>query len=122
MNKKEQQQMEDMKQELRLVRALRFTDKVEFDVPPPSGYSGALTTGYHAWSYGSGPSVEVACSSSTSHAYGSTVKTNSQGCRSLYSTKLLALRALRYGVEQECASRLARVDAMIEAEVVKVSK
>jgi hypothetical protein len=40
----------------------------------------------------------------------------SQGARSLYSTKLLALKAMRNEMERKAARELAKVDALIEQE------
>jgi hypothetical protein len=41
----------------------------------------------------------------------------SQGARSLFSSRLLALQALRRAVEIDCCKRLRRIDAMIEKEM-----
>jgi hypothetical protein len=60
--------------------------------------------------------VEPACSSSVYHGFGNATKTTSQGARHLFSSRLLALRALRNDVEDDCAKRLRFVDRMIEAE------
>jgi hypothetical protein len=97
--------------------ALRATSPVIPDVPPPDHSTNGLATGF-LFIAPSSPyaRVDIACSSSIHHAVGYTDKTTSQGARSLYSTRLMALRALRYEVEQECASRLRKVDQMIEAE------
>lgn len=121
MNKKETAAFEQLQQELRLAKALRFTEPVSADVPPPSSNErgSRLTVGYdYAGAAGTaGGRVEVACSSSNCHALGRTDKTTSQGSRALYSTKLLALRALRNEIEQGCAARLAAIDKQIEHEL-----
>lgn len=120
MNKKEQAQYAEMQQLLRLKGALRATSPVPYDVPIPDQGSSELITGFlptggvDDWS-----TVDVACSSNVHHSIGRTDKTGSQHARSLYSTRLLALRALRYETEQASARRLARVDRMIEEEEKK---
>lgn len=60
--------------------------------------------------------VTKACSSSIYHSFGNWDKTTSQGSRRLFSTKMLALRALRYETEQQCMTKLAAIDRMIEQE------
>jgi hypothetical protein len=84
------------------------------DIPPPEGYGDELTRGYVFNAYTD--RVDVACSSGGAHAIGRTDKTTSQRPIPLYSTRRRALLALRNAVEQECAERLARIDAQIEAE------
>lgn len=111
MNKKEQAEFDAAKKAVIVARALNWTQPVAPDVPPPPT-SSTLTTGYLFGSYG----VELSCSSSINHARGKTDRTNSQGPRRLYSTKLLALRALRHEVEKECAEKLAKIDMQIHAE------
>ena len=95
--------------------ALRTTADVSADVPPPK--SKGLTKGWLPVAERSDfPRVEPACSSSDYHGKGQQYKTTSQGARRLYSTKILALKALRREVEKDCAERLRRVDRMIEEE------
>lgn len=97
--------------------ALRTTTDVAADVPPPSDSRDGLTKGWLPIAERSDyPRVEPACSSSVYHGRGQQNETTSQGARSLYSTKLLALKALRRAVEKHCADRLRAVDRMIEAE------
>lgn len=112
MNKKEQAAFAAMQDEARLARALRFTDPVKEDVPPPEGFQ-ALTKGFLAW----GDRVEVACSSAVSHAFGRDDKTTTQNSRWLFSTRLLALRAARHRMEREFAKKLADIDKKIEIEM-----
>lgn len=115
MNKKEKELLEAAL----TAAALRVTADVETDVPPPScGESGMrLSTG---WMYIGERSdyakVEPACSSAVYHGIGHTDKTTTQRPIHLYSTKLLALKALRREVEKDCAKRLRKVDRMIEEE------
>jgi len=96
--------------------ALHTTSDVAPDVPPPSG--GGLSKGFAVVAERSEYCrVEPACSSSVHHGIGQQDKTNSQNAKSLYSTKMLALKALRRAVERDCAGRLRRVDRMIEEEI-----
>lgn len=111
MNKKEQAEFEAMRKEVRVARALRFTDPIEPDVPPPA--ASGLSTGFL---FG-GSRVDVACSSSVHHGFGRTDKTSTQRPRWLYSTKERALRAMRNRMEHEFAEELAKVDRQIEEEV-----
>lgn len=46
-------------------------------------------------------------------------RTSSQGARSMYSSKLLALKALRHQLERDYAETLASIDMQIEEEKVK---
>ncbi len=112
MTKKERTRVE----ELLTLSSLFRTTLVLPDVPPPV-YSSGITTG---WAHTGGMSdhtrVVVACSSSGSHSIGRDDKTTSQRSRSLFSTKTLALHALRHEVEMDCCRRLRRIDLMIEHE------
>lgn len=116
MTKKEQQEVQDLKRRLSVLAALRWTDEVLEDVPIPQ-YNEPLSVGYLTGFAGSDrPSVDVACSSSISHARGRTDKTTSQQPLRLYSTRLLALKALRHEMELYFAEKLASVDIQIAAE------
>jgi len=97
------------------VAALRTTTDVAPDVPPPT--NGGLSKGFAVVGERSDNGrVEPACSSSVHHGIGQHDRTTSQNARHLYSTKILALKALRRAIEQDCAVRLRRVDRMIDAE------
>lgn len=121
MNKKEQAELASLREELRIARAFRFTEKVEKDVPRPdcgstSGWDINEHVGDNSWDSHSG--VYEAWSECVSHGAGvARSMSGSQGGISLYSTKLLALRALRFALERRFAKRLADVDAMIEKEL-----
>ena len=99
------------------VEALRWTDPVAPDVPPPSS-SQDLSKGFLPNSYSM--RVEPACSSAVSHAFGRDDSTTSQGSRHLFSTRLLALRAMRHDVEKEAAAKLAAIDERIADEIASV--
>ncbi len=111
MTKKEAAAFEALYNELRLAKALRWTEPIALDVAPPSAW-GTLSKGwlYNAYTF----CVEVACSSQNGHAFGSNDKTISQQPQWLYSTKKLALQAMRNEVELDAAKKLARLDAEID--------
>lgn len=71
------------------------------------------------WDFNSyqSPRVEKACSSSIGHDFGNWKGTTTQQPRALFSTKLLALRAMRHEIEMEACRKLRAVDKMIEAEI-----
>jgi hypothetical protein len=119
MNKKEQAAFDDLQAQLRIAKALRFTEPVKTDVPIPESFrDSSLAKGWLYNAYVSGnPRVEKSCSSSVHHSFGNDDKTTTQGACRLYSTKLRALRAMRHEVEQRVAKILADIDAEIEAEV-----
>ena len=114
MTKAEKAELQGLRDRLALVSALRWTEAVAPDLPAPA-YGEPATSGWdrdglRSWSeshrHGSGPAPEPG-------------RSGYQRGRALYSSKLLALRAMRHKVELECAARLAQVDKMIEAEVTK---
>lgn len=111
MTKKEKAAFEALLTEAALYR----TQRVLPDVDVPGHYSEGLSTGWlFVGEQSDRPRIDVACSSSVHHAFGRTDKTTSQNSRKLYSTKLNALKALRYMVELDCCKRLRGVDRMIE--------
>lgn len=108
MNKAEKALLE----EARVQAALRWTEAVAPDVPPPE--YGKKTTGYlaHARDW-AGAEVRHLWSSSVSHGpVGATH--GSQGSRALHSTPERALRALRYELEVHTARKLRSIDIAIE--------
>lgn len=99
---------------LRTMLALHITEAVEPDIAPPAK-SNALRKG---WLFNvHSQRVEIACTSGVSHSFGQDDQARSQGTRRLFSSRLLALRALRYATEQECAKKLRDIDRQIETEV-----
>jgi hypothetical protein len=97
--------------------ALRTTTDIFPDILPPVCGS-ILSKGWiFIGHYGDFGRVELACSSIHSHGIGQQDKADSQGSLALFSTKELALKALRRAVEKECAYRLRRIDKMLENEV-----
>lgn len=102
---------------LRTMAALRMTPPVKPDVMPPTYLDGrAVHKGFIALGLCDCPRVNPACTTYSNHAVGSDLETRSQGSKPLFSTKVLALRALRNECEQLFAKRLRNIDLMIEKE------
>lgn len=127
MNKSEKARMEALEQQLREAKALRWTDPVTPDIPPPEGGSMRETSGFAALGSLQYGRVEPASSSCVAHGRGYSTRAEQQKAGSsgsqrpihLFSTKLLALRALRNSMEREAAQRIAIIDKMIEDEIAK---
>lgn len=105
--------------------ALHATRDVDFDVEPPKG-CGAVVQGWHAhWhpdSLGWGMRAEPALTTAASHALGKdAVRTNRQQGISMYSTRELALRAIRRKIELYAAQQLRKCDLLIEQEIANPS-
>lgn len=118
MNKKEQAEFDAAKKAVVVARALNWSEPVEPDLPPPAPASRQPDTlGFHFNTY-NGSICYVRCSS-TNHEKDDSAfpeRTTSQRSFPIYSTRLLALKALRHAVEKECAEKLARIDLEIIAE------
>lgn len=118
MNKKEKQQLADAIEEAELAKALRWTEEVTPDVPPPIR-SGDYSVGWIPnWHTGN---VEQGWSDSHSHGYGA-VPVNSgiprhgrQNPRGLFSSQERALRYIRHMIENEAAIKLRDIDRRIKA-------
>lgn len=113
MNKKELAEFEALKRQAAVNRALRWTKPVARDLPPPEKFS-ETTHGFDFNTYNA--SVFPAWSSSVTHGtgiYDKKTRSASQNCCSLFSTEVLALRALRHALENEAAKKLADIDARI---------
>jgi len=115
MTKKEKAEVDELISRVNTLAALRWTEEVKPDIPKPDSHSIETCGWYYLTSifYG-GDKVETAWSSSGAHGTGPSRSCRSQGGISLFSTELLALKALRHSVEKECATRLYRIDRMIE--------
>ena len=111
MTKKERAQFDSAIKAARIAGALRWTSPVAPDVPTPTQFS-TLSKG---WLFGTySQRVERACSSMTGHSFGNDDKTTTQGSKFLYSTELLALKAMRHEMESDFARKLAAVDERIQ--------
>ena len=113
MNKAERRELESLKKELLRARAWRLTQPVDCDIAIPT-YTEGLVKGWSLNAYSD--RVDVSCSTSIHHSVWKNDETRSQGAISQYSTKLRALHALRYEVEQLCIDRLVKIDQMIAEE------
>jgi hypothetical protein len=115
MNKKEKALVEDLK--IRL--ALRFTDLVVEDIDFPAAGVGAdnFVKGYVFNSYS--VRVNKSCSDYLYHNHHSDGKTTTQGSIRQFSTRLLALKAMRNEIELKIAKQLYEVDQMIEKELAQ---
>ena len=109
LNKKEKEYMESIER----LAALHITPSVFCDVMPPSNED--LSVGYTYNSHSL--LIEESCSSSTRHSKGRSDKTQSQLPIEMYSSKEMALRAMRNEIEKQFAKDLRYVDLMINKEV-----
>ncbi len=118
MTKKEQAEMAALKQQLAYAVAFHFTDPVLPDVPHPK-HTDAKTVLTEGWTLNEfGRRVEQACSCDSYHGTGTVLKTGVQEPLDLYSSKELALRAMRQKLEQQFAKVLAELGQQISAEQV----
>lgn len=124
MNKSEREAFEKLQDDLRIARALRFTEKIKPDIPAPKD---GTTRGFLFNAYSS--QIQYAASRTVSHAtsYAPIKDTGfgggwTQGGRAIYSSKLLAFKAMRYEVELECAKKLAGIDKQIEQEIAALNQ
>lgn len=122
MTKKEQAAFAELEKQLRLERAWRFTEAVEPDVPVPTESKRSIGWRPNGNPLGTfGGRVDKASSSSVSHCLGEMAwderwssRNGSQGSRRLYSSEVLAWRALRHQACVEARQKLADIDARIE--------
>lgn len=121
MTKKEAEAVRLALEKARILGALRFTSPVECDVPRPGHEPGApkQTQGFDFNAYGK--RVWIGWSTSVSHGEGvidpdGNSRSGSKNGRDMFSSKLLALKAMRCQLEQEYAKSLAKIDALIESE------
>lgn len=116
MNKKEQAEFANMQKKLAVASAFMRTPAVKKDVPVPdvkysNGYDFNLY--YQAvCEYWSGPCTHYSEDPTNKKGHVS----GSQNGISLYSTRLLALKALRHAVENKAAEDLAKIDMQIAEE------
>lgn len=106
MNKKEKLELPETQHELELHRAFRLTEPVERDLMPPSGCE-ELSKGWNFNAYTG--RVGKHCSSCIHNGSGWD-RTSTQKSMELFSTKELAVKALRYAVERKVMKELLDVD------------
>lgn len=119
MTKADQQRLASAERQAAINRALRWSDvtSIEPDVPVPQGFT--HTQGFTFNEYAA--EVRAAWSESVSHGSGewqpySNRRSASQRGIPLYSTRTLALRALRCALEQKYAVMLESIDREIAME------
>jgi hypothetical protein len=119
MTKRERAAFEATLREARILGALRWTEPVPPDVPVPT-YAQGIVKG---WSFNAlTERVQMSCSSVSGHTQGDHAWSellrhmSSQRGIPQYSTKALALKALRYAMAHRSACMLARIDELIAAE------
>lgn len=113
MTKKERAEFDAAIERARLLGALRWTSKIAPDIPVPQD---GETSGWRHNAYSI--RVERAWSEPTAHGTGPQRDRSGRSVASqcgipLYSTKLLALKAMRHEMEMEYARKLALADRMI---------
>jgi hypothetical protein len=115
MTKKEKAAFDEAILKAQTLGALRWTSPVAKDLPRPDSW-GTATSGWRFNSYNCG--VTQAWSECSAHGTGPARHnlSGSQNGVDLFSTRLLALKALRHAVELESATKLRKIDAMIEEE------
>jgi len=111
MTKKERAAFDAALHTARVAGALRWTEGPPRDIRPPQ------TGIVNGWDFNA-PSqvVTKACTGPVTHSFGNWDRTTTQGCRSLYSTRERALRALRAELEKRFATDLAIIDHAIAEE------
>ena len=112
-----QEYITDTKRDAAIKNALRWTEPVALDVEPPKEWN-QLSRGWNYFGSIEHGRVVKACSSNVHHGDG-WEKTSSQNPQHLFSTRLLALKALRHETENLCARTLAGIDLQIEQEKEK---
>ena len=119
MTKKEQEAMKAAIDRADTLAALRWTNPVERDVGVPlQGYS-------EGWEYNTySQSVRLCWSDRVAHGDGAAptdgrYRSGSQGSRRLFSTKGLALAAMRHEMEKKAAADLMNVDRNIAAALLE---
>lgn len=117
MNKKEKAAFEAAVRNAMKLGALRWTSPVTPDVPIPGGFGGEKVTG---WSFNAhSQRVYPSYSTAVSHGEGSGTdrhRVGTQGAIRQYSTRALALKAMRHEIERACAENLVRVDLQLKEE------
>lgn len=117
MTKKEKAEFNAAIRRAETLGALRWTAPIEKDVPIPDMY-GKSSSGWNFNIYDF--SVRQMWSESVAHGDGPNRKSSISGTPrgiSLFSTRLLALQALRHAVECESAEKLRKIDTEIAKEI-----
>ncbi|SAK98454.1 hypothetical protein AWB80_07524 [Caballeronia pedi] len=119
MSKKEQAEMAELRAALARARAVRTTEPVAPDLHIGNSPDVQELSGY----FYNAHTLEVmpAWTSTVSHGRGYASRREQIGSATqraipLYSSRLLALRALRYATEQRVFAELAKIDMLIDEE------
>lgn len=126
MTKAEKAEMQTLKTELGMAQAMYISDPVERDVPVPAHGTGYPTYA-EGWDFNT-HTGKVFRAWTTTVAHGTFYErtgersTGSQRPTPLFSTELLALRALRRSVARKAASELALLDERIAYELNKTKE
>ena len=121
MTKKEKAEYQAALERCETLAALRWTDPVERDVPAPT-YESPSGTYSEGWDYNAhSKRVWIGWSGPVSHGDGPAPSgviylSGSQNPRSMFSTKVLALKAMRNEIEMMSAKNLREIDRMISEE------
>lgn len=115
-----QSYIQDARRDAAIKLALRITDGAERDVEIPDDFK-ELAKGWDYNAHISGPTVRKACSNNLYHGDGWD-EARYQHPKQLFSTRLLALRALRHEIELQAAKILAGIDLQIEEEQTNENK
>lgn len=110
MTKAEKTALIELQKELMLYKAFTRTPEVEPDVLPPEEWD-TINKGWVVLVHAR--DVTEGCTSKHNHNMWANTHTTSKGAISLYSTKLLALKALRNALEFEFMKAASSLDARI---------
>lgn len=120
MTKTERVAMDKLADDLRLAKALSWPTERPMRVDTTAALEGrsAWSEPVRAWWFNlHNAAVQEGCFGSHQHSKWRTDKTDAQGSGGpWFASKRDALLALRQAATEDCAKRLARIDAMIEAE------
>lgn len=120
MTKAEKAALAAVQHELALHRAMRLDPIEPPDVPPPEAGSVPWDRHTNGWTINAYTgTIQRAWSKHHTHGWGEAPVRNgsaSQQGIALYSTRLLALRALRATMARQAAEKLAKIDAEIASE------
>lgn len=118
MTKKEKAEFDAAILRANTLAALRWTEPVKKDVPLPNPF--CETSGFDFNTYNT--KVYQAWSTAISHGDGDCRKNSHSASQRgiwLFSTKVLALRAMRHEIECQSAKKLREIDEQIALEIAK---
>lgn len=117
MNKKEQAEMDALRQELALHKAMRLSDGERLQPLPVlemlEESPGSLLIGWFEHNYDLSWHVSQGCSNQGSHSIDDIRQTSRQTCGRPYAKRSEALKAARWDVARRAAEALVRLDSEI---------